>query len=193
MGEANHWGLARCAILLAVLLLHLALLAALLLSSRTGSPLPAAQAVELLYLPPATLPPVRSQAPPPPRLSSGASLMMASAPVLASTSQSAMPSSSIGSGSGVDWAAEARRALQAFEIRSHQPQGGNSVPIDPAEDNWWPRGRHRAGDQFKTPNGDWVVWVNDRCYQVAGLGSSAYAVGATPPQTVCPADGRSRE
>ncbi len=170
MDQAHTWELPRYVILLIVVMLHLALLA-LLMMSRTGSFAPAAaHAVELLYLPPAALPAVRSQIPPPGRLDRAASLVLAPTPVFDSSSPSSSPSSassSAGGPSGVDWAAEKRRALQAFEIRSHQPQSGNFISIDPAEDNWWPRSRHHAGDQFKTACGDGGVWVNARCYQVA--------------------------
>jgi hypothetical protein len=88
----------------------------------------------------------------------------------------------------VDWAAEARRAVQAFEIRSHQPSRNNSVSGSPAEDHWWPRVQHHAGDRFKTANGDWIVWINSSCYQVASSASLAGAPGATLPPTICPGD-----
>jgi hypothetical protein len=94
-------------------------------------------------------------------------------------------SSSDGSGSGVDWAAEARRALHAFEIRNRQPSINNSISSKPGEDNWWPQALHHAGDQFKTANGDWIVWINTNCYQVASSGPSAYALDAWQPQTIC--------
>ena len=71
-------------------------------------------------------------------------------------------------GTAVDWAAEARRAVQAFDIRSHLPASNQSVSGSPAEDHWWPRRQHHAGDQFKTANGDWIVWINDSCYQLTG-------------------------
>jgi hypothetical protein len=42
----------------------------------------------------------------------------------------------------VDWAAEARRALQAFEIRNREPAANNSVSrSSPAEQPWWPAHR----------------------------------------------------
>ncbi len=55
------------------------------------------------------------------------------------------------------------------------------------DDNWWPR-VHHAGEQFKTANGDWIVWINSKCYQVAGSAPPAYAPGANLLQTICPGE-----
>jgi len=185
---APRWGLSRYVILLAVLALHMAVLAVLLLKPRPGNiSAPMSHSIELLYLAPATLPKIRSESAPPRRFSGDTAITMAP-PVLDSPSTSLSPptSGSDGSGSGVDWAAEARRALQAFEIRSHQPPANDSVSSSPEENNWWPRARHHAGDQFKTANGDWIVWINSSCYQVASAGGAAYGLGARLPLTVCP-------
>jgi hypothetical protein len=189
MDESNGWGLPRYVALLVVLTLHVALIAALVMTSQTGSlPASTVHTVELLFLPPVTLPKVRSENARPRRLSGDTAIAIAP-PVLESPSPSMSPppaSSPDGNGSGVDWAAEARRALQAFEIRNHQPPSNNSVSSEPADVNWWPQSQHHAGEQFKTANGDWIVWINASCYQVASSGPSAYALGAMLPQTICP-------
>jgi hypothetical protein len=84
----------------------------------------------------------------------------------------------------VDWAAEARRALQAFEIRSRQPAGNNSVSrSSPAEQPWWPA--HHPGERVKTADGNWIVWINSSCYQVATSVPSTSGSGPQP-LTVCP-------
>jgi hypothetical protein len=93
-------------------------------------------------------------------------------------------SSSDGKGAGVDWAAEARRALHAFEIRNHEPPSNNSVSSEPG-DAWLRQVPHHAGEQFKTASGDWIVWINSSCYQVATAGPNVYAAYATLPQTSC--------
>ena len=90
-----------------------------------------------------------------------------------------------GEGSGVDWAAEARRALQAFEIRHQQPAANQSVSGGPEEDHWRPGAQHHAGDRYKTANGDWIVWINADCYEIASAGSSAYAHVAPLTQPIC--------
>jgi hypothetical protein len=93
-------------------------------------------------------------------------------------------SPSAGEGAGVDWAAEARRALQAYEIRSHRPSGNISVSGESGEE-WLRQLQHHVGDQVRTPSGDWIVWISDDCYQVAKAGPNMYAGGAVLPQTVC--------
>ena len=85
---------------------------------------------------------------------------------------------------GVDWAAEARRALKAYEIRSHRPPSNNSVSGEPG-DMWLRQQQHHVGDQVRTPTGDWVVRISADCYQVAKSGPSLDAVGTTLPQPVC--------
>jgi hypothetical protein len=186
MDEPRAWGLSRYVTLLAVLTFHLALLAVLVMAS--GGPTISASAdaaVELLLLPPAKIPKIRPENARPRRLSASVAIAI-EPPVLDSSDPASLPpaSASEGNGSGVDWAAEARRALQAHEIRSHQPTS-NILSGSPAEDTWWPQARHRAGNSFKTATGDWIVWIDARCYQVASSAARAYALGATLTHTVC--------
>jgi hypothetical protein len=89
-----------------------------------------------------------------------------------------------GNGAGPDWNAEARRAVQAFEIRSRLPPPGNLISGSPGDDRWWRR-PHQTGDRYKTPGGDWVVWINPECYQVATAAVRS-ATNVQMPETVCP-------
>jgi hypothetical protein len=172
-----------------VLALHLALVAALLsaFGARQIS-LAADEPVELLYMPPAIVPKIRAENSPARRLRGNTSISIAP-PVLDSADPSAAPPgpASEGNGSGVNWAAEARRAVQAFEIRRHEPARNGTVTRSPAEENWWPQ-RHHAGDQYKTASGDWIVWINAGCYQVANASADANSPGALLPQTFCPGE-----
>jgi hypothetical protein len=190
MHRSQGWGLSRYAALMTVLAVHLALLALMLSQTRTSSLVsPANDPVELVYLPPPQIPKIRAETSPPRRLS-GATAIWLSPPVLESDSAALTPTaaSSDGDGSGVDWKAEAGRAVQAFEIRSHRPRSDYSMPGDAAEEKWWPRSRHRVGEQFKTAGGDWIVWVSETCYQIASSKANALAPGATTPQTICSRD-----
>jgi hypothetical protein len=187
MDDSSGWGLSRYVTLLVVVTLHMALLAALVMTSGAkGIPTPTVQTVELLFLPPVNPPKVRAENNRPRRSSGDAVKTIAPRVSIEAPSPSLSPrpaSSSDGSGSGVDWAAEARRALQAFEIRKNLPSSNNSVSSKPGEDNWWPKSQHHAGERFKTANGDWIVWINASCYQLA---SSGLIASALPPQTICP-------
>jgi hypothetical protein len=90
-----------------------------------------------------------------------------------------------GRGAGVDWTAEARRALNAFEIRRHgQPPSNLSVAGEPGND-YWLRQLHHAGDQLKTASGDWIVWTNTECYQIARADPITAEPTATSPEVTC--------
>jgi hypothetical protein len=186
MNEPTRWGLSRYAALLFVLTVHAALLAWLVTALRTrGAAASSSEPVQLLFISPKTVPKVHVDNFRPRPLNSGSPLPVAP-PVLDAASSSSPqlePGSGSGSnGSGVDWAAEARRALQAFEIRSREPATNNSVSrSSPAEQMWWPA--HRPGERFKTADGNWIVWINSSCYQVA---TSSTARGAVLPGTICP-------
>jgi len=192
MDQSKVWGLPRYVTLLVVLAIHWALLTLLMTSRSREVALSTNVPVELLFLRPVAAPPIRPENSRPHR-SSGDTAISIAPPVLESVLPSMSPlapaSDGNGSGSGVDWAAEARRALQAFEIRKHQPPSNSSVSGTPAEQNWWPRAKHRAGDQFKTAGGDWIVWINASCYQVASS-TMTYAPGAALPRTICPGESR---
>jgi hypothetical protein len=186
MDQSNGWGLPRYVTLLVVLAFHVGLLAAILMASPTyGVSAQENQAVELLFLPPANPPKIRFENARPRRLSANPEITI-TPPLLDPNSTTASPSgnATAGNGPGVDWKAEARRAVQAFEIRNGHPPS-NLLSGSPAEENWWPRGRHHAGDSFKTASGDWIVWISDSCYQIARSAANAAASGAVLPQTVC--------
>jgi hypothetical protein len=183
MDESTRWGFRRYAALLAAVALHLAVLAALMIASRSRSTAAArSESVQLIFLPRIEAAPVRSNNAPPRRVIP-APAILAVPLVLAPLSGSTAPSPASpadGHGTGVDWAAEARRALQAFEIRNREPR-----PVKPADDDWWPHAQRRPGEQFKTVNGDWIVWINSNCYQVASAAPSTFALGTSLPKTVC--------
>ena len=188
MHDFPRWVARRFMTLLVVLAFHAAVIGMLLTTSMVGSAsAPIARSVELLQLPPVTIPKVLAENPAPRRVV-GVKARTLVLPALDSPMLSAASaSSSDGTGSGVDWAAEARRALQAYDIRQRQPANHHSISSDPVEEAWWPQGRHHAGDKFKTASGDWIVWISDNCYQVASPGLNSYVPGAVIAQSVCPA------
>jgi hypothetical protein len=189
MDQSKGWGPSRYAALCLVSAIHVILLLALLMGSRTPvAPRPAAVTVELLNLPRTIPPKIFPEISRPRRLNADTALSL-TPPVPDLTSLFPLPQASIsdGDGRGVDWRAEARRALEAYEIRGLQPPLRDSLSGSPADEywHWWPRARHHAGEQFKTSNGDWIVWINDACYQVATASANANAPGTVLPRTVC--------
>jgi hypothetical protein len=170
-----------------VLAVHMVLIAALIMMPRTGTLATAtANAVELLFVAPVDPPRVRVTANLARR---GQHLALTvQPPVLESLSFAASPapgSSANGESNGVDWGAEARRALQAFEIRNHQHSASQSVSGRPEDDHWPLRAQHRAGERFKTENGDWMVWVDANCYEIARAASGASAHVAPLTEPIC--------
>jgi hypothetical protein len=188
MDESNQWGIPRYATLVVVLILHAALFAALLMTPRIpGSTASQASAVELVFLAPAH-PPKERKVSASMRPSSGDTAITIAPPVLdAPTLPMAFGAagSSTGDGLGVDWRAEARRALQAFEIRNRELSSNKSLSGRPEDDNWLPNASHRAGELLKTANGDWVVWIDANCYEIASSGPNGFAVGAALPEAAC--------
>jgi hypothetical protein len=187
MDESNRWGSLQYLTLLLVMMAHTALLAWLVMALRVregaaGS----SETVQLVFLAPQSLPRIRVDSRQPRRVE--ARVLVSAPPLLlpgnAPSWLAPSSSESKDGGSGVDWTAEARRALQAFEIRSRQPAGNNSVSrSSPAEQPWWPA--HRPRERVKTADGNWIVWINSNCYEVARSLPSTDGSGPQP-LTVCP-------
>ncbi|MDP8984047.1 MAG: hypothetical protein M3N97_03225 [Pseudomonadota bacterium] len=192
MNEANTWGRSRYIVLFVVLMLHVALLALLVVALRTRNVLASSEGpIEVMFLPPTKVAKVRADNTRPQRVSTDIAIAL-EPPSLNSSLQSGPGSAPDGRGPAVNWAAEAHRAVRAFEIRRDRPPN-SAMSVSPSWDDWWPR-EHQAGDQFKTDSGDWIVWIDANCYQVAGWRSNLPAFGATAPRTVCrvPGDTRTR-
>jgi hypothetical protein len=185
---SNHWRVPRYLTAAMVLMVHAALIVALLMTSRTGRlATSTANSVELLFVAPVDPPKARTVMAKFRRQSASITITL-EPPVLESVSfpiSQGPASSTNGEGSGVDWAAEARRALQAFEIRNHQPAVNQSVSGGPEEDHWRLHTQHRAGERFKTASGDWIVWLDANCYEIAHAGSGAYAHVAPLTEPIC--------
>ena len=172
----------RPTVLLMVFALHLATLAVLLAHSRTLHIVGPAASIELVSLPPVTPPKVRIDSPRPQRWSTNVAAALVS-PLLNSSTQSGPGSAPDGQGPAVNWAAEARRAVRAFEIRRDQT-ANSALSVSSSLDESGSR-EHHAGDRMKTASGDWIVWINANCYQIAGWHSQTPAVGAISPKTIC--------
>jgi hypothetical protein len=161
---------------------HLATLALLLANSRTLNLAESREnAIEVLFVPPKP-PPVPVEKAHSPRVSTNISVALAP-PELNSSLQSGPASAPDGAGSAVNWAAEAHRAVRAFEIRRDQSKN-SALSVSSAWDEQESR-EHHAGDRSKTENGDWIVWINADCYQIASWRSGAPASGAISPRTIC--------
>lgn len=169
--------------------LHLATLALLLANSRTLTMAEAPEhPIALIALAPVKPAKVVVENNRPQRLSTD--IKVALAPPLLNSSmqsdtsmQSGTSSAPEGRGTGVNWIAEAHRAVGAYEIRRNQ-SNNRALSVSSSLDELGSR-EHHAGDQLKTASGDWIVWISDNCYQIASWRSNATASGAVSPQTIC--------
>jgi hypothetical protein len=166
------------------LALHFAVVALLLIQTRSppGSPTAAAPALEVTLLPPLKVPTARADGAHLQRMKVDAGMSLAP-PTVDSSSQAAPAGGSRGGTPGVNWAAEARRAVEAFEIRRDQQVTHASVGLS-LWDGWLARQPHHAGDQMRTDGGDWIVWIDSNCYQVAHWYPGA-PQNSDPPTTTC--------
>jgi hypothetical protein len=185
MRESTSWRAPRVIALIAVAALHAALIALLLTAGAVlHVPDSSYQPIELVYIPAVPPPPVRAETGRPLRLHADIALI----PVSPMTTSAPPASTSSGTGSrgrGVDWLAEAHRAVKAYEIRRDQPSESALSGKSPAND-WWPQQGPHAGDSYKNEAGDWIVWIDADCYKVASWHSADPASNAGPPQIVCP-------
>jgi hypothetical protein len=183
-----YWDTRRGIVLIAVAIVHLGLIGLLLATTVGRTPEPGERPLELVYMPTPLYPRVRADSGRPQRWRADIALSVV-APVLASAPPPAPPSApSAGSGNrgqGVDWSAEAHRAVRAYEIRRDHPPQNALSGRSPAND-WWPQQGPHVGDGVKTESGDWIVWINADCYQLASWHSTDSAPDADPPQIICP-------
>jgi hypothetical protein len=184
MGASSGSRSSRSAALLVVALLHGAVILLLLWPRAPGIPGSGDTPIEVVFLPPPPVPKDRPVSPRPRHLIADVSISVA--PPSPTTDYSAAPAAAAdgAGGPGVNWAAEAHRAVKAYEIRRDENVTHSSMGSTPW-DTWPVQRAHHPGDRTRTENGDWVVWINDSCYQVAAWRKDSPAQDAEPPRTVC--------
>jgi hypothetical protein len=182
MDQRKAWG-SRSLILAGLLVAHLGLLAWALLATRTSSVVaPSEIPINIVYVPPIQFPRVYADHTrlEPMRTNVAEGL---APPLFASSTQSGSEAAADGRGSAVNWAAEAHRAVRAFEIRRDHPRT-SAISVSMSWEDWVLR-EHRPGERFKTEGGDWIVWINANCYQVASWDPNAQPLSPDPPPTIC--------
>jgi hypothetical protein len=184
MGKSGARWPSRLITVLVVLTLHSAIL--ILLLAAHPDPLPAVPQrppLELLYLPPVKAPKMLAASTPPKHLVADVGLSLAP-PSIDGLLPAAPVAQAGGGGAGVNWAAEARRALIAYEIRRDHGVEHATLGLTPW-DGWLPPWQRRPGERVRTPSGDWIVWINGSCYEVASWhpGTPARLAAQTP--TIC--------
>ncbi len=182
------WKPSRYGALVVVLAVHLGIVAVLLL--RPSAPLPldsSSPPLEVVLLPQEVSPTPKSLASALPRHLLADIGIAIAPPSLDAPALAAPASQGGGDGSGVNWVAEAHRAVKAFEIRRDQQVMSYAFALS-AEDAGVPGQKHHPGDRSRTENGDWIVWIDGNCYQVASWHDGAPPQDAAPPKTICTSD-----
>jgi len=173
----------RPTVLFIVLALHLATLALLIAGSRTLNIAGTDEnPIKLIHVASVKRPELKIKNTRPEFLSTNIAVALAP-PALNSSWQSDLGSAPEGRGGAVNWAAEAHRAVRAFEIRTHQT-ANRALSVSSTLDVSGSR-EHHAGDQMKTASGDWIVWISADCYQIASWHSDAPSFGAISPRIIC--------
>ena len=180
---------ARYITMLAVMALHAALVAMLVKFDgiRSAATL-TSSAIQVRFLPPVAAPVIRPGSPL--ELEGSFKEFNVAAPTLPSLTLVPMVSSEDDSSKSVDWAAEARIVAAASAMGvphrafgSHVPPGTVSSPgAGPS-----PSPAHKAGDQYRTEDGDWAVFVTKNCYQISKSIPNLFSsiLRALPLQTYC--------
>jgi hypothetical protein len=173
----------RPTILFIVVALHLAVLALLLQSMRNQKTARLAEhPLQLVYLQPTKTAMVHVDNVRPQQLSTNIAVAVSPLPLNAS-GQAGAGAAPDGRGNAVNWTAEAHRAVRAYEIRRNQ--GSNRALSVSSSLDAVGASEHHAGDKFKTESGDWIVWINADCYQVASWHADSTVLDAISPQTIC--------
>jgi hypothetical protein len=182
MDQRKAWG-SRFLILAGLFAVHLGLLAWALLATRTSSVAAASEVpISIVYIPPIQFPRVHAEHTRLEPMRTNVAVGVAP-PLFASSTQSGSEAATDGRGSVVNWAAEAHRAVRAFEIRRDHPRT-SAISVSMSWEDWVLR-EHHPGERFKTEGGDWIVWINANCYQVASWDPNAQPLSPDPPPTIC--------
>jgi hypothetical protein len=140
----------------------------------------------------APLPPVAPSNRRPPQLADETS---SEAPVEPPTTPPPVISFPIGADTPIDWVAEARRAAAAVTGAHRAREFGQIPKADSGQAPLRLSPAHEAGEQYRTGDGGWVVWVSDRCYivsEVPPLGLPQVLARSIPTRTVCQRDSEPR-
>lgn len=189
MGGPRTWGLRRGVAFAAVVALHAGLVLTLTVALRTptrpSSPTDFISA--LIFLSAPALPAASANR----RRREVASEILRPAPV--EQPETPLPQISFpgSADTSIDWSAEARRAAVAVTTVPKVREFGRIPKTGSVEGPPHRAPAHTAGEQYRGRDGEWIVWVSDRCYIVSGvppLGLPDVLARSFPTRTVCQGD-----
>jgi len=177
----------RCVAILAVIALHLAVIAALVLASRFGEVLRSSTVpLEIMFLPPKVIPSARVLPTSERALRDISPALSPSPPAL----EPAPPGATLSqSDASIDWTQEAEHVAAVRAEKESRDGSTGSVVASGSKSPFAPPPAHRAGDEFTAASGERAVYVSETCYQVAtpftkspngidnGMGTQTYCNG----------------
>jgi len=191
VGGPKTRGLRRGIVLAAVVALHAGLVILTVAFRTPTSPSSSTEFITALIFLSAPLPPAASSNRRRPQVANESSPL---APVEPPTAPPPVISFPIGADTAIDWVAEARRAAAAVTGARNVREFGRN-PADSGQTPLRSSPAHQAGEQYRTEDGAWIVWVSDRCYlvsEVPPLGLPQVLARSIPTRTVCQGDSEPR-
>lgn len=191
MGGPKTPGLRRGIAFAAVVALHAGLVILTVTLRTPTSPSASTEFITALIFPTAPLPSAASSNRRRPQLADETS---PAAPLEPPTTQPPVTSFPIGADTAIDWVAEARRAAAAVTGPRKVREFGRN-PADSGQAPLRSSPAHEAGEQYRTEDGAWIVWVSDHCYIVSELpplGLPQVLARSNPSRTVCQRDSEPR-
>ena len=191
MGGPKTPGLRRGIAFAAVVAFHAGLVILTVTLRTPTSPSASTEFITALIFPTAPLPSAASSNRRRPQLADETS---PAAPLESPTTQPPVISFPIGADTAIDWVAEARRAAAAVTGPRKVREFGRN-PADSGRAPLRSSPAHEAGEQYRTEDGAWIVWVSDHCYIVSELpplGLPQVLARSIPARTVCRRDSEPR-
>ena len=191
MGGPKTPGLRRGIAFAAVVALHAGLVILTVTLRTPTSSSASTEFITALIFPTAPLPSAASSNRRRPQLADETS---PAAPLEPPTTQPPVISFPIGADTAIDWVAEARRAAAAVTGPRKVREFGRN-PADSGQAPLRSSPAHEAGEQYRTEDGAWIVWVSDHCYIVSELpplGLPQVLARSIPTRTVCQRDSEPR-
>ena len=193
MGGPKTWGLRRGIAFAAVVTLHAGLVITLTVAFRTPtSPSSSTEFISALIFLSARPPPATSSNPRRPQVAHKTS---PAAPLEPPTPLPAAINFPLGADTVIDWAAEARRAAAGVTGAHNVREFGRTPGAGSGHAPQRSSPAHAAGEQYRTADGAWIVWVSDRCYivsEVPPLGLPQVLARSIPARRVCQGDSEPR-
>ena len=175
------------AVSVAVLVIHMSFIA---VAIRTRNSQPSVRDVvsTWLVLPTAPLPTTSSPQP----LTHASASMINSIRIELPNTES-VPISPADAGRSIDWTVEAQRAAADLSNAAKPREFGSHPRADSQEQPLHSTPAHHAGEQYRDPYGNTIVWVTDRCYVVSEKAALGIRRGSTPrAQTTTDCSGHGR-